>query len=139
MEGSGSLSDWMGKAGALSREAAPVCSHAQLSTHSKERSARGTSIPKLPLCQSLHRIVPSDLRYPTLYEATVVLERQISKLRGKKKFHSYIQVSAVICWKVPSFKSFKFQSEVSSSSVSFSSAPTASSESRPFLLYSLLS
>lgn len=49
LEGSGSLSDWMGRAGDLSREAAPVCSHAQLSTHSTERSARGTSIPNVSL------------------------------------------------------------------------------------------
>lgn len=60
LEGSGSLSDWMGRAGDLSREAAPVCSHAQLSTHSKERSARGTSIPNLRLVspQSIPRKLP---------------------------------------------------------------------------------
>lgn len=53
LEGTGSLSDWMGRAGDLSREAAPVRSHAQLRTHRKERSARGASIPNLPLFLSL--------------------------------------------------------------------------------------
>lgn len=62
LKGSGSLSDWIGRAGDLSREAAPVCSHAQLRTHSKERSARGTSIPNLPLFPSLLEIFPSILR-----------------------------------------------------------------------------
>ena len=38
LEGSGSLSDWMGRAGDLSREPAPALSHAQLSAHSRERS-----------------------------------------------------------------------------------------------------
>lgn len=58
LEGSGSLSDWMGRAGDLSLEAAPVCSHAQLSTHSKQRSARGASIPNLPLVSLPEKKVP---------------------------------------------------------------------------------
>lgn len=49
LEGSGSLSDWMGSAGDLSREAASACSHAQLSTHRTARSARGASMPKTSL------------------------------------------------------------------------------------------
>lgn len=49
LDGSGSRSDWMGSAGDFSREAAPACSHAQLSTHSAARSARRCSIPDLRL------------------------------------------------------------------------------------------
>lgn len=49
LDGSGSRSDWMGSAGDFSREAAPACSHAQLSTHSAARSARRSSIPDLRL------------------------------------------------------------------------------------------
>lgn len=70
LEGSGSLSDWMGRAGDLRREAAPVCSHAQLSTHSKERSARGTSIPNARLFISLHKMFPSNLRCRMVCEET---------------------------------------------------------------------
>lgn len=72
LEGSGSLSDWMGRAGDLSREAAPVCSHAQLSTHNKERSARGASIPNLPLVSL--KMFPANFRYRVFYEATVDLK-----------------------------------------------------------------
>lgn len=46
LDGSGSRSDWMGSAGDFSREAAPACSHAQLSAHSAARSARGSSISR---------------------------------------------------------------------------------------------
>lgn len=48
-EGTGSLSDWMGSAGDLSREAASACSHAQLRAHRMTWSARGASIPKTSL------------------------------------------------------------------------------------------
>lgn len=55
LDGTGSCSDWMGSAGDFSREAAPTCSHAQLSTHSAAGSARGSSIPDL-------RLVPAPIR-----------------------------------------------------------------------------
>lgn len=49
LEGRGSLSDWMGSAGDLSREAASACSQAQLSAHRMTWSAQGASIPKTSL------------------------------------------------------------------------------------------
>lgn len=77
LEGTGSLSDWMGRAGDLSREAAPVRSHAQLRTHRKERSARGASIPNLPLFLSLRETWEISVE-PW---ATVCTLSQISVLR----------------------------------------------------------
>lgn len=62
LDGSGSRSDWMGSAGDFSREAAPTCSHAQLSTQNAARSARGSSIPDLRLVSAPTRVRKSPNR-----------------------------------------------------------------------------
>lgn len=54
----------MGSAGDFSREAAPTCNHAQLSTHNAAGSARGSSIPDLRLVSAPTSVrkTPNTLR-----------------------------------------------------------------------------
>lgn len=149
LEGSGSLSDWMGRAGDLSREADPVCSHAQLSTHSKERSARGTSIPNLPLVflslsakifprkLPIWRTLGSHCRLKRLISNRVIKKTQVSSL------HPSVGLSVV--GRSPVFNHPRFsqaegfrRQHTAYRTVRLSSVPAVSSGSRPFLFYSLL-
>lgn len=83
LEGRGSLSDWMGSAGDLSREAASACSHAQLSAHRMTWSARGASIPKTSLWP-FHPSLPKTMRGREKTHRPGLLHPSFSALRNLK-------------------------------------------------------